>query len=440
MAGGGMMDFSRVIQMVIEGWGAFFCIIAVVVLRQTKWADADKARGVMQFTVVDGFLLVADVLAIGFRGYPGMVGYYVVRFSNYFVFIFGYLVIISGVAYFGGLIEHRVSVSIRNWKYMEYLVCGLGMAMVTINVVYPFLYDFDSRNQYYRLPWNWLISFTCLLGVVLILVLLLNFFKNMTNLERYAILTALVCPLISLVLQYMHYGISLVIIASCAAVILTFVAHMMDYTAMMVERERRREKWIADEKIRLLHNQIKPHFIYNTLTSIYYGLDEDVDRSKKMLKDLSGYLRGSLDVLDERECIDFRKEMATVECYLNVESFRFENQISVELDIEDDDFKVPAFCIQTLVENSIRHGIRKKDPPEGTISILTRFEDGKHRVEIRDTGTGFDVEQAFDKKGKHIGLRNTRRRLALMCRGSMDVNSAEGEGTIITIVIPGEGK
>ena len=433
-------DMARIIQLVIEGWGAFFCFVAVVVIWQTRWADAKKANGLIRFIIADSLLLIADVFAIGFRGQGGPLAWYIVRIANLFVFVMGYLVIISGVAYFGELIEKRAQVSIRNWKYIEFGIGIIGIVLVIINSFFPYLYDFDIHNRYYRLPGSWLSGFTYILGVLLIVVLLLNFYSNMTKLERFAICSALIFPMISLVFQTLHYGASMVIIATCIAVILTFVSHMMDYTAKVAEREREHEKWISDQNIRLLHNQIKPHFIYNALTGIYYGLDEDVPRSKKALKNLAGYLRGSLDVLAERDCVSFSKELETVRCYLQVESFRFENQIHVEVDARDIDFEVPAFCLQTLVENAVRHGIRQNDPPEGNISILTRLTKDAHVIEIIDDGIGFDVTKAFEKEGVHIGLKNTKERLELMCDGALEVESTPGVGSKIKMIIPKQKK
>ena len=430
------IDLPHIIQVVIEGWGAFFCIVAIVVIWQTRWADKKKTDGLIRFITADGILLVVDILAVLFRGQMGPEAFFIVRIANFLVFVAGYMLIIFGVSYFGGLIETRESVSIRNWRLMEYGISLTGVVLILINTVYPFLYDFDDENRYYRLPGSWLISFTYILGVVLILALILNFFGVMTNLERFAVCSALIFPMLSLGLQVFKYGLSLTIIATTVAVILTFVSHMMDYTAVLAAREREREKWVADENIRLLHNQIKPHFIYNALTGIYYGLDEDIDGSKKALKSLTGYLRGSLDVLSARDCVDFEKELATVRSYLEVEAFRFDGQVDFEVDAEDTDFLIPAFCLQTLVENAVRHGIRKKDPPEGKVLVRTRYEGDAHRVEICDNGIGFDVEKAFEKEGIHIGLRNTADRLRLMCGGTMKIESKPGEGTEVHITIP----
>ena len=432
----GMSDLSRFVQMVTEGWGAFFSIIAIIIIWQTKWADEKKTSGLIRFIAADAVLLISDVLAIAYRGHIGTEAFYIVRIANALVFITGYMVIISGVAYFSSLIEKRASVSIRNWRIMEFGIGVIGIVMVLINTVWPFLYDFDKNNRYYRLPGHRLIAFTYILGVLLILALLLNFFKDLTNLERFAICSALIFPMFSLVFQYFNYGISLVILSTCISVMFTFGSHMMDYTAKIAERERERESLMAEERIRILHDQIKPHFIYNALTGIYYGMDENIPQSKKALKSLAGYLRGSLDVLDERDNVKFEKELDTVRCYLEVEAFRFDDQVSFEVDARDTDFLLPAFSLQTVVENAVRHGIRKKDPPEGCVRIRSWFDDGMHRVEIEDDGIGFDVEKARDKDGVHIGLVNTEKRLALMCGGTMEVESEPGVGTRIVLSIP----
>lgn len=434
-----MSDISgipRMVQMVTEGWGVFFCIIASIVVWQTRVIDRNRAFGLFQFVVADGVLLLSDMISIAFRGYPGTGAFYIVRISTPISYLMGYLVIIYGVAYFGKMIEGRVNVSIGNWKVMEYVIAVVGACMILINLAFPFLYSFDESNQFRALPWNMIIHFTYLLGVILIMVLLLNFFKDLSGLERFAVISALILPVVSFIVRNLGYEISLTALSSFAAVVFTFVSYMIDYTAEIVKREREREKWIAEENIRLLHDQIKPHFIYNALTGIYYGLDEDISRSKKALKDLSGYLRGSLDVLDARECVDFSLELGTVKCYLDVESFRFDDQINVDMDIEDMDFQVPAFCIQTLVENAVRHGIRKKNTPEGNLTIRSFSEDGAHVVTISDDGIGFDIDEAFAEKGVHIGLKNTKKRLELMCDGTMEIESEPGVGTKIRLVIP----
>ncbi len=131
-------ELSRIIQLVIEGWGAFFCLVAIIVISQTRWADRKKADGLIRFLIADGLLLLSDVFAIGFRGQEGTVAFFIVRIANLLVFAMGYLVIVSGVSYFAGLIEERVGVSIKNWKMIEYVIGIIGVLMVMINLFVPF--------------------------------------------------------------------------------------------------------------------------------------------------------------------------------------------------------------------------------------------------------------------------------------------------------------
>ena len=72
-------------------------------------------------------------------------------------------------------------------------------------------------------------------------------------------------------------------------------------------------------------------------------------------------------------------------------------------------------------------GSAKNDPPSGRVRIHSWLENDVHRVEIADNGIGFDVGEAMDKEGVHIGLVNTKKRIELMCGGSMDIESKPGE-------------
>ena len=201
IAGDNILDYSRLVQIVAEGWGTFFCIIAIIVIWQTRQIDKKKTYRLINFIITEGILLFSDVLSIAFRGYMGTEAFYIVKIANALVFIMGYLVIISGGTYFASIIEHRTLVSIKNWKNIEFSISTIGIALIFINAFYPFLYDFDKNNRYYRLPGNWIITFTYILGILMILALLLNFFKDLKRLEKFAICSALIFPILSLILQ-----------------------------------------------------------------------------------------------------------------------------------------------------------------------------------------------------------------------------------------------
>jgi len=109
----------------------------------------------------------------------------------------------------------------------------------------------------------------------------------------------------------------------------------------------------------LLLSQIHPHFIYNTLNSIYYLCRNDSEEASKALLSFSEYLHQTLDASLTNDLVPFSQEIATTTLYTDLEQIRFE-YITVNYYIEEKDFLIPPLSIQPLVENAIRHGIRGK--------------------------------------------------------------------------------
>lgn len=106
----------------------------------------------------------------------------------------------------------------------------------------------------------------------------------------------------------------------------------------------------------------------------------------------------------------------------------------MDYSIEDGGFCLPALTVQPLVENAIRHGVRKRDP--GVVSIAARRETDAHLITVRDNGVGFDVSAANEAGNDHIGIRNVRDRLEKLCGGTLRLDSRIGEGTVAEIRIP----
>ena len=115
----------------------------------------------------------------------------------------------------------------------------------------------------------------------------------------------------------------------------------------------------------------------------------------------------------------------------------FGDSIEFEYDIEDTDFCVPPFSIQTSVENALKHGLRSKVMENGRLSICTYKKGNAHIIEIKDNGVGFDTSILDDSSlDTCIGIKNTKHRLHLMCNGTIDIKSEIGKGTSVTIRIP----
>lgn len=196
------------------------------------------------------------------------------------------------------------------------------------------------------------------------------------------------------------------------------------------------EETVDKQSIALMISQMQPHFLYNMLTTIALLCTEDPDEAEETTLALSRYLRSNLDALRTLEPVTFKKEMNYIREYLGLEKKRFKDKINVEYDIDVDDFNVPALGIQPIVENSVKHGISKKETG-GTLKISTKRVDGGYEIIIEDDGVGFDMEAGPKNDGRsHVGMINVRERLMKMCRASMEVTSSPGCGCRTVIHIP----
>jgi len=213
-----------------------------------------------------------------------------------------------------------------------------------------------------------------------------------------------------------------------------------DARDMVEQNERYYKQRIENEslKSKILLAQIKPHFIYNCLTLIRSLLDEP-EKAEEALNHFAGFLRGSVDMLEETVCISANREIQTVDDYLYLQKQRFGDSLRVVTDYRDTGFFLPPFTLQVLVENAVIHGIRNTAGGSGTVVIRSYEADGFHVIEVEDDGNGLPPEIRQEREQKeqtHVGLKNIERRLDLMCHGTLTIQNKTGQGTIATIRIP----
>ena len=213
-----------------------------------------------------------------------------------------------------------------------------------------------------------------------------------------------------------------------------------DARDMVEQNERYYKQRIENEslKSKILLAQIKPHFIYNCLTLIRSLLDES-EKAEEALNHFAGFLRGSVDMLEETVCISASREIQTVDDYLYLQKQRFGDSLRVVTDYRDTGFFLPPFTLQVLVENAVIHGIRNTAGGSGTVVIRSYEADGFHVIEVEDDGNGLPPEIRQEREQKeqtHVGLKNIERRLDLMCHGTLTIQNKTGQGTIATIRIP----
>ena len=210
--------------------------------------------------------------------------------------------------------------------------------------------------------------------------------------------------------------------------------------AQRIEAERRAmELKLQESQISIMLSQIQPHFLYNTLNSIYQLCETNPMRARSLVNSFSEYLRNNLSSLEESGLIPFATELSHVNTYLDIEKVRFEDTLDIEYDIKCVDFSLPVLTVQPIVENAVKHGTSKKRGG-GTVKISTGEDKENYIITVSDTGCGFDPAKPKDDGKRHVGIENVRQRLSNMCSGTLTIESTVGVGTLATIIIPKGGK
>ena len=196
---------------------------------------------------------------------------------------------------------------------------------------------------------------------------------------------------------------------------------------------------LQEKQISIMLSQIQPHFLYNTLNSIYQLCETNPMRARFMVNSFSEYLRNNLSSLEEPGLISFETELAHVKTYLDIEKVRFEDTLEIEYDVKCVDFSLPVLTVQPIVENAVKHGTSKKRGG-GKVIISSAEESEFYVITVSDTGCGFDAAKPKNDGKRHVGIENVRQRLSNMCQGSLSIESTLGEGTVAVIKIPKGGK
>ena len=214
---------------------------------------------------------------------------------------------------------------------------------------------------------------------------------------------------------------------------------VMDAKTIEAEKQAMERK-LQESQISIMLSQIQPHFLYNTLNSIYQLCETNPMRARSMVNFFAEYLRNNLSTLEAPGLISFETELAHIKTYLEIEKIRFEDTLEIEYDIKCKDFSLPVLTVQPIVENAVKHGTSKKRGG-GRVLISTEEDKESYIIKVSDTGCGFDPTVPKNDGKSHVGIENVRQRLSNMCGGSLTIESAIGVGTLATIRIPkGERK
>ena len=186
------------------------------------------------------------------------------------------------------------------------------------------------------------------------------------------------------------------------------------------------EKTVKELEVKTIKSHINPHFIFNSLNSIRALVDENPERARKAITELSNILRSSMQV-EKMETVPLEKELDIVKDYLALEHMRFEERLKIEMDIDEDTLQqpVPPMMLQTLVENAIKHGI-SKNIKGGTVRVISHFRNDEHELIVQNSGhlNGERNENGF-------GIKSTEDRLRFLYFGKAHFEIINLDGDMV---------
>jgi two-component system LytT family sensor kinase len=211
------------------------------------------------------------------------------------------------------------------------------------------------------------------------------------------------------------------------------------FETMAQQRAVARAQALAyDAQLRMLHYQINPHFLFNTLNAIStLVLEKRNDAAERMLLGLAGFLRYSLD-RQPTEMSALTAELEAQRKYLEIEQTRFDEKLKVAFNIEPglETAKVPSLILQPILENAIKYAITPR-VEGGSIDVSAKRDKDTLRITVEDDGPGLPPDDQ-PRRRRGVGLANARERLELIYgeRAGLTARNREPNGCRVELWLP----
>lgn len=284
------------------------------------------------------------------------------------------------------------------------------------------------------------------LQLALVILLFAVMHTLLSNIVYYATLWPLVGTKALLVVmpEFVEYFLMIIISRVLDMIgILALVSGIMFYKSYEEDRavliELKSE--LRQAELSALRNQLKPHFLFNTLNTISSLIDQDTKKAQKVLSKIAHLLRTNLDH-SKKEKISLEEELEVIQDYLEIESERFNDRLKVIYTIDENVelALVPNLILQPLVENSIKHGVHKTSE-KITVHISAKANESRLTLSVIDDGPSSTATKA-NQGVEGVGISNIRNRLSLLYgdQSSLETMVSEGEKFEVIIQLPLEFK
>ena len=385
------------------------------------------------------------------------------RWSKRFFIVFFMILVLCGCAYFVDTIVYKypdMATAERIVVYLESLLASFLMPMLTIYLLHTcgenwrksillravlillavyfillnitqfttFIYYITPDNRYYRGPLYPLLLIPPIMIMIINLVGVIRRRSKLTKEYYHGFLIYLIVPSAAMLVQMFFFGLLFMVIGMALSSLWMFALVLSE----QIRQNIRQQQEIARQQASIMVLQMRPHFIYNTMMSIYYLCDQDPKKAQQVTLDFTTYLRKNFTAIASDKTIPFSEELEHTRAYLAVGQAQFEDGIFVEYDTPHTRFRVPPLTLQPIVENAVKYGMDPDSDPL-SIRIQTKSTANGSMIIIEDNGPGFEDT---DNNEPHIALNNIQQRLKMMCGGSLTISRREGGGTVVIVRIP----
>lgn len=350
--------------------------------------------------------------------------------SLYFTFILESLLLSITLPMITVYLLHCCGEDVRSSK-LFHAVLSLWAVFAGLLIIAPFtggFYHFKPDNRYCRDSWYPLLMLPI---IALTLLNIVGMTRRREHLSRKKFLSFAIAMLPITCVSIANMFIELYPLVDICVVLSDLSMYSL-VLSDQVEHYLLQQREIANQHASIMILQMRPHFIYNTMTSIYCLCDQNPKLARQVIMDFTTYLRKNFTAIASATPIPFSSELEHTRAYLAVEQAQYDDSLFVEYDTPHIWFRVPPLTLQPIVENAVKHG---RDPYAGPfrIFIKTRKKNSESEIVVADNGRGFD---ATDDSEPHIALKNIQERLEIMCGGSLTITPNYGGGTVVTVIIP----
>jgi two-component system, LytTR family, sensor kinase len=227
-------------------------------------------------------------------------------------------------------------------------------------------------------------------------------------------------------------GMSLVVLFLTATYFLT---HLVLQAGKQRETAHKAETLAKDVQLKMLRYQINPHFLFNVLNSIYTLIDDDTEKAKKLVIDMSEYYRYTLN--KQQLTVTVEKEVESILKYLEIQKTRFEEEFEYEISVDESakSILIPSFIIHLLIENAVKYGTKTM---KQKLIILLSVMLVNNNLIIRVSNTGRLINDPQSSKnisnGTSNGIENLKNRLGLYYNDAYSFSLKEEEDWVVASI------